>query len=248
MNTEKEKKAEKKAMKKLILLTMCMVLIGAGAAMADQIFTNTTTVLDQNGTSYPYPTVIGDFGVFGTYRATLNTSTGMFTITTNWNPGKDEDLGLLDLKTAFLFVESGGNTYAIDLDKNTYTGNVYINYTSTTNSNDPSWSWTKGGYLYGASVDGSPIQVIASGGTSSTTDVTWSSLNPTNLNNTVAVDLNGILGTGPWAFLWATAECANGPFEGGSFTGVPLPPSALLLGSGLLGLAGMGWRRRKTNV
>jgi hypothetical protein len=29
---------------------------------------------------------------------------------------------------------------------------------------------------------------------------------------------------------------------------VPLPPSALLLGSGLLGLVGVGWRRRKTNV
>jgi hypothetical protein len=28
---------------------------------------------------------------------------------------------------------------------------------------------------------------------------------------------------------------------------VPLPPTALLLGSGLLGLVGMGWRRRKTS-
>jgi hypothetical protein len=41
--------------------------------------------------------------------------------------------------------------------------------------------------------------------------------------------------------------------SGGSFfmddfkdvAGVPLPPSALLLGSGLLGLVGLGWRRRK---
>jgi hypothetical protein len=31
-------------------------------------------------------------------------------------------------------------------------------------------------------------------------------------------------------------------------TPVPLPPSALLMGSGLLGLVGLGWRRRKTNV
>jgi hypothetical protein len=29
---------------------------------------------------------------------------------------------------------------------------------------------------------------------------------------------------------------------------VPIPPSALLLGSGLLGLVGLGWRRRKTGV
>jgi hypothetical protein len=32
-----------------------------------------------------------------------------------------------------------------------------------------------------------------------------------------------------------------------STTPVPLPPSALLLGSGLLGLVGLGWRRRKVS-
>ena len=32
-----------------------------------------------------------------------------------------------------------------------------------------------------------------------------------------------------------------------SLTAVPLPPSALLLGSGLLGLVGLGWRRRQTS-
>lgn len=32
-----------------------------------------------------------------------------------------------------------------------------------------------------------------------------------------------------------------------SFGQVPVPPSVLLLGSGLLGLAGLGWRRRKTS-
>ncbi len=33
-----------------------------------------------------------------------------------------------------------------------------------------------------------------------------------------------------------------------TFTPVPLPPAALLMGSGLLGLVGLGWRRRKTTV
>jgi hypothetical protein len=33
--------------------------------------------------------------------------------------------------------------------------------------------------------------------------------------------------------------------NGGGGGGVPIPPSAWLLGSGLIGLAGLGWRRRK---
>ncbi len=52
------------------------------------------------------------------------------------------------------------------------------------------------------------------------------------------------------AFLWATGTCANDTAEGGlAPTGVvPLPPSVLLLGSGLLGLGLLGFRRRKRGL
>jgi hypothetical protein len=50
-------------------------------------------------------------------------------------------------------------------------------------------------------------------------------------------------------------ECANGHFGVGGLTYtpggdpvVPIPPTVLLMGSGLLGLVGLGWRRRKTKV
>jgi hypothetical protein len=43
-----------------------------------------------------------------------------------------------------------------------------------------------------------------------------------------------------------TSDAAGHYWVMDNLTTVPIPPSALLLGSGLLGLVGLGWRRRKT--
>jgi hypothetical protein len=53
-------------------------------------------------------------------------------------------------------------------------------------------------------------------------------------------------------FLWGTGTCANdiltGQVGGGGNPNVPVPPTVWLLGSGLLGMVGLGWRRRnRTN-
>jgi hypothetical protein len=47
------------------------------------------------------------------------------------------------------------------------------------------------------------------------------------------------------SFLWGTATCANDIITG-QLPQVPIPPTALLLGTGILGMVGLGWRRRKT--
>jgi len=43
-------------------------------------------------------------------------------------------------------------------------------------------------------------------------------------------------------------QATEGHFGVGSLNYVPVPPTVLLLGSGLLGLVGLRWRRRKTDV
>jgi hypothetical protein len=73
---------------------------------------------------------------------------------------------------------------------------------------------------------------------------------PTAFQSTTQT-LTGQSGNLPFELVYG--ECSGGPailqidlpFTNAE---VPLPPSALLLGTGIIGLAGLGWRRRKTMV
>ena len=60
------------------------------------------------------------------------------------------------------------------------------------------------------------------------------------IENSVTLKLNLPTGTGEYAFSDPTAYWGSE-----HVSGVPIPPSALLLVSGLLGLVGFGWQRKR---
>jgi hypothetical protein len=65
--------------------------------------------------------------------------------------------------------------------------------------------------------------------------------------NVVLTDISNVWSDGTLLWTHFTQKCGNDDLMGYRLgTPVPLPPSALLLGSGLLGLVGLGWRRRKS--
>jgi hypothetical protein len=243
-------------MKKVIFLAMCIVFMGAGAVMGETVL-DTTTQTPYVGFSASGPaslSVIGDANLFDIIQADFNHTNGFLTITTNWNPGKDGSV-ISAVQTGYLFINSDalpGFEYAINLEN----GNLYQVLADQSNIVTSKAIFgpltasggTAQGDTYGGEYDAAglvPVQVT--GAAIGSVSVNWV-IGAGGLNNTVTADLFSLLGTGPWSFVDASATCGNDVMEGDFLTGVPLPPSAFLLGSGLLGLVGLGWRRRKSNA
>lgn len=231
-------------MKKLMYLwlAVALVLLSTSGAWA-YTFNDITKVQEWNkGAIYgsgAWDDVIGDANVFDTFGANL--SGGMLTIFTNWNPNKDGDLGYSQIKTADLFIDKGCDgswDFAIQLDTLTGTGKVYAN--PTYNTSDDIFK-SLGNLVYGGKYDEASPQLTPAQATSAdtaTTSVVWT-LGAEGKNNQVAVDLSGLDLGSEYCFFWGTATCSNDGFAGE----VPLPPSLLLLGSGMVGLVGLRWKK-----
>jgi hypothetical protein len=169
-----------------------------------------------------------------------------FKITTNWNPGKNGVINAL-VKTADFFIDKGNDgSWDLAVRVNTTLGPVSaIVFNNLTPQDIQTSRDIFGGtnnLIYGGKYDKAlpkDVPVWATGSNTSSTPVTWV-YGASNLNNTVEIDLAGLGLTGPWGFVWGTATCGNDGFSGV----VPVPASVLLLGTGLLGLVGVGLRKK----
>ncbi len=177
---------------------------------------------------------------FETYGANWNPTTHILTIFSNWGPARDGSLGVT---TADLFIDRGcDGTYdfAVGLD----TGRAGHIYSAAINTTSQNLFDANGGVIYGGVVDPASPHAIPVLGILSpnnlTIPVTWNTLAGLP-DYSVDVDLTGQV-SGDFGFIWGSGTCANGPME----SCVPIPPSVLLMGSGLLGMGLIGWRRRSS--
>jgi hypothetical protein len=182
-------------------------------------------------------------------------------IFTNYGPGGVTESGV-NAGQADIALRINGSTtwdYGISLAgiaaDNLSVSTHLVKVTKWLDSGSSSLGWSTGAWTYAGAYGDSldtlltpiPTRIDVAGDIMGNATVTYVLLE----DGTYRVDITFpfIVGFDSFDFLVKSGTCGNETMMGTATSfgvvPVPLPPSALLLGTGLLGLLGLGWRRRR---
>jgi hypothetical protein len=236
----------------VMLLSLAPTWVGAATVN----FPDTTQVQVWKGPNSITPStwkdVIGYGFLFETHGATYDPVSQKLTIETNW---KGPGLNFFGIQAADLFLDvdvDGTWDLAVGLSKNRL--NQVYSLSSASDYYTSEDKLARARIIYGGRYSDSPpsnpqpVPVEAKGSLDTTIHglVSWSHSGHWFVTINLGWLSNYFDPSSGFAFLWGTATCANDTIVGvyAPVGVVPLPPSALLLGSGLLLLRLWAVRRK----